>query len=66
MDRNEEMQAIEAHVETNGVYRANMGEMFYGESGPSYRERITNIAKNMKNLKRQETPVKTCQHCHET
>lgn len=67
MNRNEEMQAIETHVQANGVYRARMGECHYGDGGPSYREKMTNIAKSKKLIKdrkkKAEARIEMCAHC---
>lgn len=62
MNRAEELQVINEYIERNGVYRAEMNERFYGDDGPSFRERMWNQKLNR--------PPKTkydliCQSCGE-
>ena len=67
MNRTEEVQAIAAHVESHGVYHCTMGEMYYDDGGPSYRERVANSAKNGVRSAAKKKPRlhKICEVCGE-
>jgi endogenous inhibitor of DNA gyrase (YacG/DUF329 family) len=65
MNRQQEIQAIDEYVRANGVYRCAMGEMYYGEEGPGYRERMSAAIERGKRF-RVERTKKDCLHCGKT
>lgn len=62
MDRTEEVEAINNFLSEHPeqVKHCSMGEMHYGEEGPTYRERIAN---SFKTGHRKPRIDKTCEHC---
>ena len=62
MNRTEEIRAIDAHVAAHGVRQCTMGEMYYDDAGPSFRERVTFTMKNASARKKPRIH-KTCETC---